>query len=222
MAKLFPIDQDVRVRVEFWNFDAEFYEISWTEISTSRVHIERFQPPWATVQTAERLLLEAEMIIDVRWRDPKPDVSCCHQTSDGSISMLPEEIPFQVTVELATVEPIETQTQAAPTPVPAVARAMAAMVAVAAEEPVVIAKPQPYEQLLAIQREIDLLQRKAQAIRTRDFSKNIDSMRQMMKRYGISRLDRLIYGRHASASSGRTSSRRERPSRIISQSSGMG
>ena len=55
---------------------------------------------------------------------------------------------------------------------------MAAMAAVAVAELVVVPPPQPYEQLLAIKREIDLLQQKAQAIRTRDFSKNIESMRE--------------------------------------------
>ena len=55
---------------------------------------------------------------------------------------------------------------------------MAAMAAVAVAELVVVPPPQPYGQLLAIKREIDLLQQKAQAIRTRDFSKNIESMRE--------------------------------------------
>jgi hypothetical protein len=94
----------------------------------------------------------------------------------------------------ATVKLIETQTKAAPTPVPVVpappvaARAMVA-VAAAAAEPVVVAKPQPYEQLLAIQREIAVLQRQAQAIRTRDLAKTIDSLRETMRAYGIGAKD---------------------------------
>jgi Na+/phosphate symporter len=63
---------------------------------------------------------------------------------------------------------------------------MVVVVAVAAAEPVVVAKPQPYEQLLAIQREIELLQRKAQAIRARDLEKTIDSIHHTMRAYGIS------------------------------------
>ena len=92
------------------------------------------------------------------------------------------------------MEPIATPTKTEPTSVPVVpappvaARAMVAVVAVvavAASEPVVVAKPQPYEQLLAIQREIAVLQRQAQAIRTRDLAKTIDSLRETMRAYGI-------------------------------------
>jgi hypothetical protein len=237
LSGLCEINHHVRVQVERWNWEAEFYELAWhcTEVNTTTVHIEPFQPPWATVQTAERSLGADTQIVDVPWRVPTP-VSDVEQTDDLGISVSPESYPFQVVVESATVEPlhltehgvaktptcqvpykrgrkatipamvkpIETQTTAEPTsvpaapPVPAVpavpavsatpvaARAMVAVAAVADAEPVVVAKPQPYEQLLAIQREIELLQRKAQAIRARDLEKTIDSIHHTMRAYGIS------------------------------------
>lgn len=227
LSKLCEINHDVRVQVERWNRKADFYELTWREASTTTVHIEAFQPPWATAQTAERSL-DPE-IIDVPWRVAKPDVLEVEQTADLGISVSPESYPFQVAVELATVEPlqlaalvhdvakaptcmvtykrgrkakipsmlepIETQTKAAPTPVPVVpappvaARAMVSVAAVADAEPVVVAKPQPYEQLLAIQREIAVLQRQARAIRTRDLAKTIDSLRETMRAYGIGAKD---------------------------------
>jgi hypothetical protein len=234
LSNLCEINHHVRVQVESWNWKAEFYELAWhcTEVNTTTVHIEPFQPPWATVQTAKRSLGADTQIVDVPWRVPTP-VSDVEQTDDLGISVSPESYPFQVKVEPATVEPlhltehdfaktstcqvtykrgrkaktpamvkpIETQTTAEPTSVPAVpavlatpvaARAMVAVVAVAAAEPVVVAKPQPYEQLLAIQREIELLQRKVQAIRARDLEKTIGALRQTMQAYGISVKDLCV------------------------------
>ena len=216
LSKLCEINHDVRVQVERWNWEAEFYELAWREAGNTTIHIEAFQPPWDTAQTVERSL-DADTIVDVPWRVPRP-VSDVEQAADLGISVSPEGYPFQVAVELATVEPLQlaalvhdfaktpaclviykrgrkaktpsmvepiaTPTKAEPTSVPVVpappvaARAMVAVVAVAASEPVVVAKPQPYEQLLAIQRDIGLLQQKDQAFRPRDFSKNIDSMRE--------------------------------------------
>ena len=221
LSNLCDIDRYVRVLVESWNWKAEFYELAWREASNTTIHIEAFQPPWATVQKSERSL-DPE-IIDVPWRVPTP-VSDVEQAAEVGISVSPESYPFQVAVDSATVEPLQlaaehdvaktptclviykrrrkayvpsmvepiaTPTKAAPTPVPVVpappvaARAMVAVAAVAASEPVVVAKPQPYEQLLAIQREIAVLQRQAQAIRTRDLAKTIDSLRETMRAYGI-------------------------------------
>ena len=226
LSKLCEINHDVRVQVERWNWKADFYELTWREASTTTVHIEAFQPPWATAQTADRSL-GADTIIDVPWRVPTP-VSDIEQAAEVGISVSPESYPFKVTVDSATVEPLQlaaehdvaktptclviykrgrkayvpsmvepiaTPTKAAPTPVPVVpappvaARAMVAVAAVAASEPVVVAKPQPYEQLLAIQREIAVLQRQAQAIRTRDLAKTIDSLRETMRAYGIGAKD---------------------------------
>jgi len=231
LSNLCDIDRYVRVLVESWNWKAEFYELAWREASNTTIHIEAFQPPWATVQKSERSL-DPE-IIDVPWRVPTP-VSDVEQAAEVGISVSPESYPFQVTVDSATVEPVQlaaehdvaktptclvtykrrrkaktpsmvepiaTPTKAAPTPVPVVpappvaARAMvavAAAAAVAAAEPVVVAKPQPYEQLLAIQREIELLRRQAQAIRTRDLDKTIDSLRKTMRAYGIRAKDLLV------------------------------
>ena len=225
LSNLCDIDRYVRVLVESWNWKAEFYELAWREASNTTIHIEAFQPPWATVQKSERSL-DPE-IIDVPWRVPTP-VSDVEQAAEVGISVSPESYPFQVAVDSATVEPLQlaaehdvaktptclviykrrrkayvpsmvepiaTPTKAAPTPVPVVpappvaARAMVAVAAVAASEPVVVAKPQPYEQLLAIQREIAVLQRQAQAIRTRDLAKTIDSLRETMRAYGIRATD---------------------------------
>ena len=183
LSKLCEINHDVRVQVERWNWEAEFYELAWREAGNTTIHIEAFQPPWDTAQTVERSL-DADTIVDVPWRVPRP-VSDVEQAADLGISVSPEGYPFQVAVELATVEPLQlaalvhdfaktpaclviykrgrkaktpsmvepiaTPTKAEPTSVPVVpappvaARAMVAVVAVAASEPVVVAKPQPYE-----------------------------------------------------------------------------
>ena len=106
LSNLCEIDQDVRVKIERWNWESEFYELAWTEINTTRVHIEAFQPPWATVQMAERSL-DPETIIDVPWRVPKPNVSDLEQTAEVGISVPPMEIPLQSEDELALVEHLQ-------------------------------------------------------------------------------------------------------------------